>query len=41
MTIMYKKAGKYVQEIIYKDLQGKETRVESHFTITAANQNKA
>ena len=37
MTIMFTKAGINVEEIIYKDLQGKETRVESIFTITVAN----
>ena len=39
MTIMYEKAGIYVCNIIYKDLQGKETRIRSSFTISVANKN--
>ena len=39
MTIMYEKAGIY--EIIYIDLQGKETRVESRFTISIAYKNNS
>ena len=37
MAIRFEKAGNYVEEIIYKNLQGKETRVESSFTIYVAN----
>ena len=38
MTIMFEKAGKYVEELIYKNLQGKETKVKCSFTINVENQ---
>ena len=37
MTIMFEKVGIYVKDIIYKDLFGKENRVESSFDISVAN----
>ena len=37
MTIRFEMAGTYVKEIIYKNLQGIERRVESRFTISVAD----